>query len=180
MLYIRKPTVGVQEHSFHINDLSYRVIDVAGQKSQRKKWIHFFEGVTAVTFFAALSGYCETLEEDPSLNSLQDSLSTFKDLISNPFLEKTDFILFLNKEDIFENRLKTHPLSLCFPSYKGGDSPESAKKYIKSLFIQCKPSEKQLYVHVSTATNIGTMKKLVKDVMSIIIEINLRKASNQL
>ena len=46
-----------------------RVIDVAGQKSQRKKWIHFFEGVTAVTFFTALSGYCETLEEDPSLVS---------------------------------------------------------------------------------------------------------------
>ena len=49
---------------------TYRVIDVAGQKSQRKKWIHFFEGVTGVMFFASLSGYAETLEEDKSLVSL--------------------------------------------------------------------------------------------------------------
>ena len=42
----------------------YRVIDVGGQKNQRKKWIHFFEGVTAVVFFASLSGYDEFVEED--------------------------------------------------------------------------------------------------------------------
>ena len=44
-----------------------RVIDVAGQKSLRKKWIHFFEGVTAVLFFVALSGFDETVEEEPTL-----------------------------------------------------------------------------------------------------------------
>ncbi len=49
-----------------------RVIDVAGQKNQRKKWIHFFEGVTAVLFFVALDGYCESLEEDPSLVSRRE------------------------------------------------------------------------------------------------------------
>ena len=42
----------------------YRVIDVGGQKNQRKKWIHFFEGVTAVVFFASLSSYDEFVEED--------------------------------------------------------------------------------------------------------------------
>lgn len=42
------------------------MIDVAGQKSLRKKWIHFFEGVTAVIFFASLCGFDEALEEDPA------------------------------------------------------------------------------------------------------------------
>lgn len=41
-----------------------RIIDVGGQKNQRKKWIHFFEGVTAVVFFASLSSYNEFVEED--------------------------------------------------------------------------------------------------------------------
>ena len=49
--------------------LCCRVIDVAGQMNQRKKWIHFFESVTAVFFFASLTGYCEMLEEDTTLVS---------------------------------------------------------------------------------------------------------------
>lgn len=40
------------------------MIDVGGQKNQRKKWIHFFEGVTAVVFFVSLSSYDEFVEED--------------------------------------------------------------------------------------------------------------------
>lgn len=47
-----------------------RVIDVAGQKSQRKKWIHVFENVTVVLFFVAVSAFDETLEEDDSLVSI--------------------------------------------------------------------------------------------------------------
>ena len=42
---------------------------MAGQKSQRKKWIHLFENVTAVLFFVPLSGFDEYLEEDDSLVS---------------------------------------------------------------------------------------------------------------
>ena len=49
--------------------LVFRVIDVAGQKSQRKKWIHLFENVTAVLFFVALSEFDEYLEEDETLVS---------------------------------------------------------------------------------------------------------------
>ena len=37
---------------------------MGGQRSQRKKWIHFFEGVTAVVFFVSLSSYDEFVEED--------------------------------------------------------------------------------------------------------------------
>ena len=39
---------------------------MAGQKSLRKKWIHLFQGVTAIIFVVALSGYDETLEEEPA------------------------------------------------------------------------------------------------------------------
>lgn len=33
----------------------YRLYDVGGQRNERRKWIHLFEGVTAVIFCAALS-----------------------------------------------------------------------------------------------------------------------------
>lgn len=51
----------------HINWLiacARRMVDVGGQRSERKKWIHCFEGVTAILFCVALSAYDLTLEED--------------------------------------------------------------------------------------------------------------------
>jgi len=35
----------------------YRLFDVGGQRNERRKWIHLFEGVTAVIFCAAISEY---------------------------------------------------------------------------------------------------------------------------
>ena len=51
---------------------------MAGQKSQRKKWIHLFENVTAVLFFVPLSGFDEYLEEDDSLVSIRPFQICFK------------------------------------------------------------------------------------------------------
>lgn len=39
-------------------------MDVGGQRSERKKWIHCFEDVTAILFFVALSSYDLGLRED--------------------------------------------------------------------------------------------------------------------
>jgi guanine nucleotide-binding protein G(t) subunit alpha 3 len=33
----------------------YKLYDVGGQRNERRKWIHLFEGVTAVIFCAAIS-----------------------------------------------------------------------------------------------------------------------------
>lgn len=41
-----------------------RMFDVGGQRSERKKWIHCFEGVTCIIFIAALSAYDMVLVED--------------------------------------------------------------------------------------------------------------------
>lgn len=35
----------------------YRVFDVGGQRSERKKWIHCFEGVQCLIFIVAISEY---------------------------------------------------------------------------------------------------------------------------
>lgn len=47
----------------------YRMFDVGGQRSERKKWIHCFEGVTAIIFIVAMSEYDLTLAEDQEMVS---------------------------------------------------------------------------------------------------------------
>lgn len=48
-----------------------------------------------------------------------DSLELFEEISHNGFLENTEFIVFLNKHDLFVDKLKTSNLSMCFPDYDG-------------------------------------------------------------
>jgi hypothetical protein len=43
------------------------MLDVGGQRSERKKWIHCFEGVTAIIFCVAMSEYDLVLDEDDEM-----------------------------------------------------------------------------------------------------------------
>ena len=40
------------------------MFDVGGQRSERKKWIHCFEGVKSILFCAAMNEYDQVLLED--------------------------------------------------------------------------------------------------------------------
>ena len=46
------------------NLLNHRLLDVGGQRTERRKWIHCFQDVTAIIFCAALSCYDLKLAED--------------------------------------------------------------------------------------------------------------------
>lgn len=43
------------------------MFDVGGQRSERKKWIHCFENVTAIVFLVAISEYDQVLVEDETV-----------------------------------------------------------------------------------------------------------------
>lgn len=40
------------------------MIDVGGQKSEQRKWIHFFDSVQGILFIADLSGYMQMVDEE--------------------------------------------------------------------------------------------------------------------
>ena len=46
------------------------MFDVGGQRSERKKWIHCFEDVTAIIFCVAMSEYDQVLHEDETTVSI--------------------------------------------------------------------------------------------------------------
>lgn len=46
----------------------FSVVDVGGQRSERRKWIHCFDDVKAIIFVVALSGYNQVLFEDTNVN----------------------------------------------------------------------------------------------------------------
>jgi guanine nucleotide-binding protein subunit alpha len=64
ILRSRRKTVGITEETFDIGRHTYRMFDVGGQRSERRKWIHCFEDVNCILFIVAISGYDQGLLED--------------------------------------------------------------------------------------------------------------------
>ena len=89
------------------------------QRSERKKWIHCFEDVTAIIFCVAMSEYDQVLHEDETTNRMHESLKLFDSICNNKWFTDTSIILFLNKKDLFEEKIKKSPLTICFPEYSG-------------------------------------------------------------
>ena len=49
--------------TFECGSRLFRMVDVGGQRSERRKWIHCFENVTSIIFLVALSEYDQVLAE---------------------------------------------------------------------------------------------------------------------
>ena len=65
----------------------HRLVDVGGQRSERRKWFHFFESVTAVIFVTAISEYNLTMFEDNSSNRMHDSLALFREIANSQWFK---------------------------------------------------------------------------------------------
>ncbi|RCI06499.1 hypothetical protein CU098_013283 [Rhizopus stolonifer] len=114
----RAKTTGIVETTFHLGPLTYRMFDVGGQRSERKKWIHCFDNVTAILFVVAISGYDQCLVEDRDSNQMHEALMLFDTTCNSHWFVKTSMILLLNKIDIFKNKITYSPIAKYFPDYK--------------------------------------------------------------
>uniref|UniRef100_A0A914RYK6 Uncharacterized protein n=1 Tax=Parascaris equorum TaxID=6256 RepID=A0A914RYK6_PAREQ len=97
-------------------NMSAGEISCGGQRSERKKWIHCFDNVNAIIFISSLSEYDQTLREDNCTNRMQESLKLFDSICNSPWFADIHFILFLNKKDLFAEKIgvKKIPTSYSF------------------------------------------------------------------
>lgn len=176
ILYCRGKTTGITETTFTVSELKYRMFDVGGQRSERKKWIHCFEGVTAVLFLVAISGYDATLLEDGDANQMQEALMLFDTITNSQWFTQTSMILFLNKTDLFKQKLFYSPISRYFPDYAGDDTDyEASRTYFKDRFVRLnRSSKKEIYTHYTCATDTSLMRVVMASVTDIIITRNLQ------
>jgi guanine nucleotide-binding protein subunit alpha len=176
VLRSRVKSTGITETTFVIKNLTYRMFDVGGQRSERKKWIHCFENVTALVFLVAISEYDQVLFEDESVNRLQESLTLFDSICNSRWFTKTSIILFLNKIDLLAEKLARSPLISFFPDYKGGDNYDAACQFILQKFVSLntRADTKQIYTHLTCATDTKQIEFVMDAVNDIIVHENLR------
>lgn len=67
----------------------------------------------------SFSGYDLVLAEDEEMNRMIESMKLFDSICNSKWFVETSIILFLNKKDLFEEKIKRSSLNICFPEYTG-------------------------------------------------------------
>jgi len=84
ILRSRVKTSGIVVSDFLVEGNEFKMIDVGGQRNERKKWIACFEGVTAVLFIGVLSEYDLMLSEDDTQNRMEETLTLWEEISNSP------------------------------------------------------------------------------------------------
>jgi len=172
ILRSRKKTTAIHETLFEIDNVTCKVVDVGGQRSQRKKWIHLFQDVTAVVFCASLSCYNLKLREDMEISGMTDCLDLFDDIINNKWFKNTPVILFLNKVDLLKEKITHVPISTYFEDYKGDPHDvEESTAFIRRKFIsRSKNPDKQIHTLVTCATDTNNIAAVFQTIKKILLQ----------
>ncbi|CAD5223452.1 unnamed protein product [Bursaphelenchus okinawaensis] len=178
ILYSRVATTGVVEVKFKIKDLDFRVFDVGGQRSERRKWIHCFDNVESIIFITAVSEYDQVLFEDETTNRMVESMQLFSSICNSSWFLNTAMILFMNKKDLFAEKIQRVNITTCFPDYEGGQNYDEAINFIKMKFAELNqhPDKKTIYMHETCATDTNQVQMVISSVCDMIIQKNLQKA----
>jgi len=177
VLRSRVRTTGIVENEFDIENNKFKMFDVGGQRNERKKWIHCFENVTAILFVAAISEYDQVLYEDENTNRMHEAVQLFDEICNSQWFLHTSMMLFLNKRDLFADKIVKVPLTVCYPEYDGKNTYEEASDYIRTVFeSRNRAKDKVIYPHITCATDTDNVAAVFNAVKDIIIRQSLNQA----
>lgn len=170
ILRARMRSTGIEEAEFKFLDMNFRMVDVGGQRSERRKWIHCFQDVNAILFCASLNEYDQTLREDQKTNRMIESLNLFQEVSASRWFKNTHIILFLNKLDLFEKKILNVPLQKYFPNYSGGEDKTKALEFIKARYSERMFNLDLLFIHETIAVSTENMRFVFGAVRRLIVE----------
>ena len=86
--------------------------------------------MAVIIYVVDISAFNQNLVEDPAINRIAEALAVFKDIWLNRYLSNVSVILFLNKYDIFADKINTQNCKLeeYFPFYETYTLPNIIKK----------------------------------------------------
>ncbi|KAM3726793.1 Guanine nucleotide-binding protein alpha-12 subunit [Dirofilaria immitis] len=176
ILFCRKATRGITEHVFDIERVSFRFIDVGGQRSQRQKWFQCFEGITSILFMVASCEYDQVILEDRRTNRIVESRSVFETIANNKSFANVSIILFMNKSDLLEEKVSKSDIRQYFADFIGDhNSLRDVQFFLVDKFEKCRHDKRRpFFYHFTTAIDTENIRRVFKDCRETILEQNLK------
>ena len=99
----------------------------------------------------------------------------FESLVNGEWFKRKPIILFLNKIDLFREKLAKSAISTHFPDYRGkNDDEQAAVNYCSERFKGInRNADREIYIHYTNATDTNLLKVTMANVQDMIIQKNL-------
>jgi len=179
VLRTRNRTTGTVELEFcYENKQDFKFVDVGGQKSERRKWSQVIQNPDAVLYFTSLTDFDVPIMVDSPKTKLQESLEIWESVVKAPAFANSIVILFLNKVDLFTEKLKKVDMTKAFPDYKGGKDAKEGSRYIRNKFAAYLPNaqaQESLQVHVTCALDTAQIRTVFNAIRTALTEKALSK-----
>ncbi|CAF2332385.1 unnamed protein product [Rotaria sp. Silwood2] len=179
ILRVRIPTTGIVQEDFQFSHVRLRIVDVGGQKTERRKWIHCFDNVTSIIFLASLIEYDQKIDDQPDQNLMEESLGIFRIILLSDYFASASIILFLNKTDLFPERLAGKPIQHVYPEFDGAENDvHAAREFIKNKYLNLVPrseryTEKNIYPHFTCSVDSKNIRIVFESVKDSVLAHNL-------
>ena len=76
--------------------------------------------------------YDMKLYEDENVNRMHEAIQLFDEICNSKWFKSTSMILFLNKSDLFKDKIQNVDMNVCFSDYTGGKSYKNGCAYLKA------------------------------------------------
>lgn len=108
---------------------------------------------------------------------MTEALNLFAEICNSRWFQDTAVVLFLNKSDLFREKLKHFPISIYFDDYVGDPKDfDASAVHIKEHFESRNRTEcKDIYTHVTCATDTNNVDRVFCATKDIVIRSSLRK-----
>jgi len=172
VLRCRWISTGVKREVFAFDGIDCELLDVGGQRSERKKWVKCFENVFIVIFVVAISEYDQVMYEDEDSNRVLDALDLFEDICNSKWFCNTNVVLYLNKIDLFNEKVEKVPLENFFPEFKPDpkqDLPKQAREYLINEFEVRNHQERTVVCKTTCATESAQVSEVFEDTIKRIV-----------
>ncbi|KFB39957.1 AGAP009457-PA-like protein [Anopheles sinensis] len=178
ILHCRKATKGVFEFTIRIQNIPFVFVDVGGQRTQRQKWTKCFDcSVTSILFLVSTSEFDQVLAEDRQTNRLEESRNIFDTIVNNITFQGISIILFLNKTDLLQQKVKNPETDIrwYYPQFTG--NPHSildVQNFILQMFMNVRKNTKTpIYHHFTNAVDTQNIQVVFSSVKDTILHRNL-------
>lgn len=174
IILARVRSTGIVVDKYNMEGTPFELFDVGGQRNERKKWMHCFDGVDAVIFVTAISEFDQVMFEDDSMNRMVEALTLFEEICNSTHFTNASVFLFLNKGDLYREKIQRVSIESvpCFKDYEGApNSYEDGIEYFRKKFqaLNRNPAKK-IPFHVTCAIDLSSVQTAFDACKDLILE----------